>query len=198
MEKHICLPANQWLGSFVPQEWRRLRHRQHSRSGPLCPTRRVKPQRVSSVVTTRPANAGAILVKSSSNDRRSRARHGARWPACCGRPRARRSQAHFDQAFDFQRDERLAQRRPRDRELQHQFALGRQARADGVLAVADQRAQLIGNLAVEPEGSILCSGMGPGQVVRPLEPDRRFGIRHVCQCKPSGQANRQGAGLSVR
>ena len=60
--------------------------------------------------------------------------------------------AHFDQAFDLERDQRLAHRRPRDTELQRQVALGGQARADAVLAVADQRAQLIGNLAVEPAG----------------------------------------------
>ena len=46
--------------------------------------------------------------------------------------------AHFDQALDLERDQRLAHRRPRNPELQRQVALGGQARADRVLAVADQ------------------------------------------------------------
>jgi hypothetical protein len=60
--------------------------------------------------------------------------------------------AHFDQALDLERDQRLAHRRPGDAELHCQIALGRQARADAVLAVVDQHAQLVGDLAVQATG----------------------------------------------
>ena len=57
--------------------------------------------------------------------------------------------AHLDPAFDLQRDQRLAHRRPADAELLRQVALGRQPRADREFAGGDQRAQLVGDLAVE-------------------------------------------------
>ena len=40
-----------------------------------------------------------------------------------------RADAHFDQALDFERDQRLAHRRPRHAELLREVALGRQPRA---------------------------------------------------------------------
>jgi hypothetical protein len=47
--------------------------------------------------------------------------------------------AHLDPALDLQRDERLAHRGAAHAQLLGQVALGRQARAGGELALADQR-----------------------------------------------------------
>jgi hypothetical protein len=57
--------------------------------------------------------------------------------------------AHLDPAFDLERDQRLAHRGAAHAELLRQIALGRQARADRELALRDQRAQLLGDLAVQ-------------------------------------------------
>ena len=61
-----------------------------------------------------------------------------------------RAHAHLDAPFDLERDQRLAHRRPRHAELLRQVALRWQPRAGRELAFVDQRAQLIGDLAVEP------------------------------------------------
>jgi hypothetical protein len=61
-----------------------------------------------------------------------------------------RSDAYFDQAFDFQRNQRFAHRRPRDTELARQVARRRQARTWREHARADQRTDLVGDLTLEP------------------------------------------------
>ena len=60
-----------------------------------------------------------------------------------------RPHAHLDIAFDLQRNERLAQRRPRHAQLHRQVALGGQARGDRELAADDQFPQLVADLAVQ-------------------------------------------------
>src|SRR5450759_4943719 len=60
-----------------------------------------------------------------------------------------RADAHVEQAFDFERDQRLAYRGPGNAELPGEIPLRRQARARGVFAVADQHADLVGDLAVQ-------------------------------------------------
>ena len=63
-----------------------------------------------------------------------------------------RADAHVDQPFDFQRDQRLAHRRPRHAQLPRQVPLRRQARRLRRIRRADQRADLVGDLAIQPAG----------------------------------------------
>jgi len=76
-----------------------------------------------------------------------------------------RAHAHLDQAFDFERDQRLAHRRPRHAQLGRQVALGRQPGTHREFAGMDQRAQLVGDLAVQAAGCEGLDGHGAGQWV---------------------------------
>ncbi len=58
--------------------------------------------------------------------------------------------AHFDEAGDFERDDRLAHRGARNAEQARELALSGQPRARRELAVVDQRGDLAGDLPVEP------------------------------------------------
>ena len=60
-----------------------------------------------------------------------------------------RTHAHLDAAFHFERDQRLAHRGARDAELHREIALGGNRVPTRELAVLDQRAQLLGDLAIE-------------------------------------------------
>src|SRR6185437_9922962 len=60
------------------------------------------------------------------------------------------SDSNLDEPFHFERDQRLADRRTRDAELAREIALRRQPRAGHELAAANQRADLIRDLAIEP------------------------------------------------
>src|SRR5207249_4618331 len=62
------------------------------------------------------------------------------------------SDLDLDQAFHLQRDQRLAHRRPRHTELSRKIAFRRQPRAGRELPGADQSANLVGDLTVEPAG----------------------------------------------
>ncbi len=90
--------------------------------------------------------------------------------------------AHLDQSFDFQRNQRFAHRRPRHAQLLREVALGRQARARGKLSGADQRSNLVGDLAIEPAGldALERHGAEVGEVVnrRAGPRDARGGRRH--------------------
>jgi hypothetical protein len=63
-----------------------------------------------------------------------------------------RAGADLHPAFHLQRNQRLAHRRPAHAQLLGQVALGGNARAHRELALADEHAQLFGNLAVEALG----------------------------------------------
>ena len=90
----------------------------------------------------------------------SRARSSSNGPSITGTPARRRERRGLDDidpradadaypALDFQRDQRFADRRPRDLQLFGEIPFGRQPAADGVFAAVDQGAQLIGNLAIK-------------------------------------------------
>ena len=63
-----------------------------------------------------------------------------------------RAHAHLDQPLDFERDQGFAHRWPRHAELRREVALRRQPAAQRPFAGRDQRAQLIGDLAVQAAG----------------------------------------------
>src|SRR6185503_8270461 len=77
--------------------------------------------------------------------------------------------AHLDVALDFERDERLAHRRPAHAELLRQVALGRQPLSRLVLALLDERRDLVCDLPVE---AAVFNGLQRhfGKVVRPVDP----------------------------
>src|SRR6185437_3286485 len=60
------------------------------------------------------------------------------------------SNADVDESLHLERNQRLTDRRTGDAEVARQVALGRQPRAGHELTVADQRADLIGDLTIEP------------------------------------------------
>ena len=119
-----------------------------------------------------------------------------------------RADAHVEQAFDFERDQRFAQAGPRYAELAREVAFRRQARAGRHFAVADQRADLVGDLAIETtrldglQAHARCfyggretagaragyrRGWMIGQVVRPI-----ISARCGCCTAPAGYAQTRG------
>ena len=54
----------------------------------------------------------------------------------------------LEAAFDLERNQGLAHGRTRHAELLRQFALGGQLAADGIFAIVDKLAQLVGDLPV--------------------------------------------------
>src|SRR6185295_11346434 len=71
-----------------------------------------------------------------------------------------RADAHFDQPFDFESDQCLAHRRPGHAELPRQIALGRKPLPRRVFARADKRADLVGDLPIQPAGLDTLDGHG--------------------------------------
>src|SRR5512143_1362014 len=63
-----------------------------------------------------------------------------------------RADAHLDQPLDLERDQRLANGRPRYAELPREIALGRKPRSRPELARGDQRADLVRDLPVQAAG----------------------------------------------
>src|SRR5262249_1883757 len=57
--------------------------------------------------------------------------------------------ANANAAFDFEGDQRFANRRPRDFQLFGKIAFGGKPAADDIFAAVDQGAELIGNLTIK-------------------------------------------------
>ena len=94
---------------------------------------------------------------------------GRRRRAFAGGHEHARADAHFHVAFDFERDQRLADRGAADLQLFRQFAFRRQATAAREIARADPAGDLVGDHAVQAgDGNGLEGGHGGRRMPRIL------------------------------